>query len=45
MDGKIICPLHGWMYDPKTGIPEDDPHRRVAVYPLRVEGEDVFVEI
>ena len=45
MEGKVICPLHGWMYDPKTGIPEDDPHRRVAVYPLRVEGEDVFVEV
>src|ERR1051326_5976918 len=45
MDGKVICPLHGWMYDPKTGIPEDDPHRRVAGYPRRVEGEECFVEV
>ncbi len=44
LDGKVICPLHGWMYDPKTGVPEDDPHRVVAVYKLRIEGEDVFVD-
>lgn len=45
LDGKIVCPLHGWMYDPKTGVPDMDPHRTVAVYRLRIEGEDVFVEI
>ena len=45
MDGKIICPLHGWMYDPKKGVPEDDPHRPVAVYKIRIEGEDVFVDV
>ena len=45
MDGKVICPFHGWMYNPKTGIPNDDQHRPVAVYRLRIEGEDVFVDL
>ena len=45
MDGKVICPFHGWMWNPKTGIADDDPHRPIAVYKLRIEGEDVFVDI
>jgi nitrite reductase (NADH) small subunit len=45
LDGKVVCPLHGWMWNPKNGIADDDPHRPVAVYTLRIEGEDVFVEI
>lgn len=45
MDGKVICPFHGWMYDPKTGVADDDPHRSVAVYRLRIEGDDVFVDL
>ena len=45
MDGKVICPFHGWMYNPKTGVPDDDTHRPVAVYALRIEGEDVFVDL
>ena len=45
MDGKVICPFHGWMYDPVTGRADDDPHRSVAVYRLRIEGDDVFVDI
>jgi len=43
-DGKVICPWHGWQYDPKTGVPLENPALRVAVYPLKVEGEDVLVQ-
>jgi nitrite reductase (NADH) small subunit len=45
VDGKIVCPWHGWMYDPKTGQATHNPAAKVAVYPLKVEGEDVFVEV
>jgi nitrite reductase/ring-hydroxylating ferredoxin subunit len=45
LDGKIVCPLHGWMFNPKTGVADDDPHFPVAVYRLRIEGEDVFVDV
>ncbi|HEY6971930.1 MAG TPA: Rieske 2Fe-2S domain-containing protein [Candidatus Angelobacter sp.] len=44
-EGKIVCPWHGWQYDPKTGQAAHSPLARVAVYPLRIEDEDVFVEI
>ena len=45
MDGKIVCPWHGWMYDPKTGAADVDPSSRVQVYTLKVEGEDVMIEV
>jgi nitrite reductase (NADH) small subunit len=46
VDGeKIVCPWHGWQYDPKTGEAAHDPAAKVAVYALRIEGEDVMVEI
>jgi nitrite reductase (NADH) small subunit len=42
--GKLICPWHAWAFDPVTGA-SDVSQERVAVYPLTVEGEDVFVKI
>jgi nitrite reductase/ring-hydroxylating ferredoxin subunit len=43
--GKIVCPWHGWAYDPKTGAAAHKPDAKVAVYPLKVDGEDILVEI
>ena len=43
--GKVICPWHGWAYDPKTGIPEQKLNAKVAVYPLKIENGDVLIEI
>ena len=43
--GKIICPWHGWQWDPKTGEAAHSPAARVAVYPLKLEGEDVLVKL
>ena len=43
--GKIVCPWHGWAHDPKTGAASHKPDAKVAVYPLKVEGDDVLVEV
>jgi nitrite reductase (NADH) small subunit len=45
LDGKVVCPWHGWMYDPSTGIPDVNPNTRVQVYPLKVEGDEVLIEL
>ncbi len=45
LEGKLICPWHGWRYDVTTGIPMENPNLRVDVYRLKLEGGDVFVEI
>jgi nitrite reductase (NADH) small subunit len=46
VDGnKIICPWHGWSFDINTGASLHDASVRVAVYPLKIEGEDVLVGV
>lgn len=44
-DGKVVCPWHGWQYDPKTGAAAHNPNAKVAVYPLSIEAEDVLVDV
>ena len=43
--GKVVCPWHGWAYDPRTGQVGHNAAAKVAVYPVKVEGEDVMVEL
>ena len=42
---KLVCPWHGWEYDPKTGQMEDDPKTKLAVYPIKIENGDVMLDI
>ena len=43
-EGKLVCPWHAWAFDPATGA-TDSSQERVAVYPVNVEGEEVFVRL
>ena len=43
--GKVICPWHAWAFDLKTGIAEHSPETRAEVYEVKVDGEDVFVNL
>ena len=43
--GKVVCPWHGWAWDPHTGQAGDNPNVKVAVYPLRIENGEVLIEI
>jgi len=42
--GKVVCPWHGWEWDPKTGQ-GPAPNAKVAVYPVKVENGDVLIEV
>jgi nitrite reductase (NADH) small subunit len=42
--GKVICPWHGWAWDPKTGQ-SHAPGAKLAVYALKIENGDVMIEI
>ncbi len=44
-NGKVLCPWHAWGFDLQTGRAEHDRSTGVRVYPLRVEGEDVLIEV
>jgi nitrite reductase/ring-hydroxylating ferredoxin subunit len=43
--GKLVCPWHGWEFDPLTGAAVHNHQNRVAVYAVRVEGDDVLVDL
>jgi|SRR5437868_14672903 len=43
--GKIVCPWHGWQYDPVTGAATHNAEAKVKVYPVKVEGDDLVIEI
>ena len=45
-DGEIECYLHGSRFDLKTGRPIGLPATQpVTVYPCRLEGDDVLVDV
>jgi nitrite reductase (NADH) small subunit len=41
----VVCPWHAWAFSVKTGQAEYPVHERVSVFPLRVEGDEVLVEV
>ena len=44
-DHTVECWLHGSCFDLRTGEPTNLPATEpVSVYPVRVEGEDVFID-
>jgi nitrite reductase (NADH) small subunit len=43
-EGKVICPWHGWAWDPKTGQ-SGPPDAKIAVYPVKIENGEVLIEL
>jgi nitrite reductase (NADH) small subunit len=43
--GKVVCPWHGWQWDPKTGQAGHNPNAKVTTYTLKIENGDLLVEI
>lgn len=41
---NVICPLHQWDYDVRTGISRYNSEEAVAVYPVRVDGDHVQID-
>jgi nitrite reductase/ring-hydroxylating ferredoxin subunit len=41
----LVCPWHGWRFDCRTGASAYDPNITVARFPVRILGDDIFVEI
>ena len=44
-DGKVICPWHGWQWDPHTGAAVHNANVKIGVYPIKVEGDDLLIEL
>jgi nitrite reductase (NADH) small subunit len=43
--GKVVCPWHGWAWDPSSGQAAHNPNAKVAVYPLKIENGEVLIEL
>ncbi|HLY09859.1 MAG TPA: Rieske (2Fe-2S) protein [Planctomycetota bacterium] len=44
--GKYVrCSLHSWEFDVTSGEYTGNPYVRMRVYPVRVEGAEVFVSL
>ena len=43
--GNVVCPWHGWEFDPFTGAAAHNRQHCVPVYQLRFEEDGVFVRI
>ncbi len=41
---NVICPLHGWDYDVRTGVSRWNANEVIATYPVRVDGEQVQID-
>lgn len=45
-DGCVECPLHAGLFDIKTGKAQGVPVTEdIKTYPVRVEGEDIYIEV
>ena len=43
--GCITCPWHGWQYDVASGTCRHNPRLSLRVFPTRVEGDYILVEL
>ena len=41
----LMCPWHAYEFDARTGENLDNPLMRVAKVPVRVEGDDILIEV
>ena len=44
-DKTVTCPLHGWQYDIATGVANGNSAMRTKTYKVKVQGNDVMVEV
>ena len=42
---QVTCPLHGWQYDVTTGACATDTSVSQKKYNVKVEGDDILIEI
>ncbi len=46
MEGTtVICPWHGWEFDVSSGACLTNPKAKIGVYPTKIEGEDLLVDV
>ncbi len=44
-DGRVVCPYHLWEFDCETGEYDYDPTKTVPTFQVKVEGDDVLLQL
>ena len=44
-DCKLVCPVHAWAFDVATGEAVHTSKAKVAVYEVRIQGDDVLADL
>lgn len=40
----VTCGWHGWSFDIKTGTMKLNPRSKVSTFPVKIEGNDIYIE-
>ncbi len=43
--GAVLCPWHAWAFDVQTGIAAEPERAEVRVFPIRNDGDEIFVDL
>lgn len=41
--GEVICPWHGYRFNLKTGRESDERSKDIGCYPIREDGQGIFI--
>jgi nitrite reductase (NADH) small subunit len=44
-EGRVVCPYHLWEFDCTTGEYDYDPAQRVPTYDVKVENDEIFIQV
>ena len=44
-NGSVTCPWHAWRFRLSDGAWADNPRLKIGCYPVRVEGDEVQVQV
>lgn len=46
LEGATIrCPMHGWLFDLRTGACLNQPQQAVCCHPIRLDGDHRVIEV
>ena len=46
LEGSVVtCPWHAWRFDVCSGVNPDNPNSKVVSYSVKLESDDVLVEM
>src|SRR5258708_24908204 len=44
-EGRVVCPYHLWEFDCATGEYHYDPTKRLPIFEVKVEGNDIYLQV